>query len=242
MTHLTSTLSHLGLTDKQIAVYLATLELGESTVQEIAEKSGVKRTSIYNFLDEMKQRGLMIEVRRNKHVFLIAEDPRVLVKHAHEQAAELESLLPDLLSIYNLPGNKPKVRFYQGIAGIKQVYEDTLKEEYITMYGFSDYEKMFAAMPETWMWEYAAKRARQHILFKSIAKQGPHAKQVKTIDKEQRRETKLVPHIDFDTEINIYHNKVALISFHRPYAAVIIEDRAIATTLKSVWKLVWGKK
>jgi len=42
----------------------------------------------------------------------------------------------------------------------------------------------------------------------------------------------------FETEVNIYGNKVALISFRRPYAGVIIEDRAIAQTLKSVWKVI----
>ena len=39
----------LGLSEAEIAVYLATLELGQANVQEISRKSGVKRTSIYNF-------------------------------------------------------------------------------------------------------------------------------------------------------------------------------------------------
>ena len=45
--------------------------------------------------------------------------------------------------------------------------------------------------------------------------------------------------MDFETEINIYGDKVAMLSFRRPYAGVIIEDRAIAQTLKSVWKMMW---
>ena len=43
----------LGLSEHEAAVYLAALELGEANIQEISRKSGVKRTSIYNFIDTL---------------------------------------------------------------------------------------------------------------------------------------------------------------------------------------------
>ena len=39
---------------------LAALELGEATMQDLARKSKVKRTSIYNFIDKLKE-GLMVK-------------------------------------------------------------------------------------------------------------------------------------------------------------------------------------
>ena len=36
----------LGLSEAELAVYLAALELGEAQIQDISRKSGVKRTSI----------------------------------------------------------------------------------------------------------------------------------------------------------------------------------------------------
>jgi len=53
MNQLNETLLQMGLNEKEAKVYLACLELGGATIAEIAEKSGVKRTSIYNFLEEL---------------------------------------------------------------------------------------------------------------------------------------------------------------------------------------------
>ena len=57
--------------------------------------------------------------------------------------------------------------------------------------------------------------------------------------KEHKREIKIAESVNFETEINIYGNKIALLSFQRPYAGVIIEDIAIAQTHRSIWQLLW---
>jgi len=239
-TNLTIILQNLGLNEKEAKVYLACLELGSATVQEVSDKAGVKRTSVYNFLEDMKARGFITEVKHGKRILLTAEDPHTLLKKADEQKKQLEKVLPEFLSIYNLPGNKPKVKFYQGAEGLRRIYEDTLKLG-SPIYLISDYERMFEAIEPEWMWQYAKRRTEKNIKAFSIAKEGERGQQVKTKDVEQLRETRFVKEVDFETEINIYGDKVALLSFRRPYAGVIIEDRAIAQTLKSMWKIIWNK-
>jgi sugar-specific transcriptional regulator TrmB len=239
-TNLTTILQNLGLNEKEAKVYLACLELGSATVQEVSDKAGVKRTSVYNFLEDMKARGFITEVKHGKRILLNAEDPHALLKKADEQKKQLEEMLPEFLSIYNLPCEKPKVKFYQGAEGLKRVYEDTLKEG-SPIYLISDYEQMFEALDSEWMWGYAKRRTEKGIKAFSIAKEGVRAQEVKIKDIEQLRETRIIKNVDFETEINIYGNKIALFSFRRPYAGVIIEDRAIAQTLKSMWKIVWNQ-
>ena len=237
---LTTILQGLGLNGKEVKMYLACLELGSATVQEIAEKSGVKRTSIYNFLEVMKAKGFITEVRHDKRILLIPEEPSVLLSRAEDQRKKLEAALPELMSIYNRPGDKPKVRFYQGVEGLKRVYEDTLTTGEI-IYEISDYERMFAAVEGDWMWGYPKRRTELGIKAFSIAKEGPQAEAVRATDTKQLRETRFVADVNFETEINIYGDKVALLSFRRPYAAVIIEDKAITQTLRSMWKIIWGQ-
>ena len=237
--NLTAILQNLGLNEKEAKVYLACLELGSATIQEVSDKAGVKRTSVYNFLEDMKARGFITEIQQDKKMLLIAEDPHTLIQKADEQKKQLEKILPEFLSIYNLPGEKPKVRFYQGIEGLKKVYEDTLKESN-PIYLISDYEKMFSAIETDWMWQYGEKRAAKKIKAFSIAKEGAKAKEVKTKDNKQLRETRFIKEVDFETEINIYGDKVALLSFRRPYAGVIIEDKAISQTLLSMWRVIWN--
>ncbi len=241
MNEILQTLQNLGIEEKQANVYLACLELGTATIQEVSDKSGIKRTSIYNFLDEMKQNGLVAEIRQDGKTFLIAEDPNALIQKTKKQFELAQSALPDLMSIYNLPGNKPKVRFYTGIEGIKKVYMDVILKSGEKIYGFSDYEKMFEVITdESWLWSFPESRKKKNMTFYSIAKDGVRGRDVKSKDTLQLRETKLVSGVEFDTEINIFGNKVAMMSFRRPYAAVVIEDRAIATTMKSTWQLLWN--
>jgi sugar-specific transcriptional regulator TrmB len=229
----------LGLDEKQTKVYLAALELGSASVAELSEKSGVKRTSIYNFLEELISKGLLSELRQRNNVLLIAEDPKNLIDKAKTQLHDVERIMPELLAMFNRPGNKPKVHFYQGIAGFKRIYEDTLTENQ-PIYAFSDFEKMMPIM-EDYLWNYVKRRVEAKIPFKTIAKESDWTHRVMSKDKVQNRQTKITKDVSFATEINIYGNKVSLMSFQKPYASVMIEDVAIAQTLKSIWTLLWNK-
>jgi len=231
-------LQNLGIDDKQASVYLACLELGSATVQELAKKSGIKRTSIYNFLDEMKQIGLITEVMEDHHILIVPEDPEVLLRRAKNQTRQVEKMLPELRGIFNLPGNKPKVKYYEGEAGLRKAWDDMLASG-DKIYAYSDYEKMFSSFSEEFLWYVPESRVKNRQLFFCIAKDGEWARKVKAKDKEQLRQTKLIKDLELDTEINIYGNKVLMLSFRRPYTAVIIEDRAIAMSMRSIWQMNW---
>jgi sugar-specific transcriptional regulator TrmB len=234
------TLQNLGLNDKETSIYLALLELGSGTVQEVAKKSGVKRTNIYNFIGPLKEKGIVNEVVEDEKIILIPENPNTLLKRAEKNYQEIKIALPELMGIFNTPGHKPKVRFYEGIDGMKHAYQDIL-DTGEPVYGFSDYEKMFQALEQEWLWDFPPQRKAKKIFFYSITKDGPKAKEIKTKDKEHWRETRLTKDLQLDTEINIYGNKVSIHSFRKPYSAVIIENRAIAMSMKSIWQGWWDK-
>ncbi len=240
MQYLLDSLTNLGIQKKQAKVYLACLELGSATVQELAEKSNVKRTSIYNFLEDLKSLGLVSEIKEGSKLLLVAENPTTVINKAEKRIEQARNNLPEFLSIFNQPTNKPKVKFYQGLEGLQKAYADYAVQDG-EIFGFTDYEKMFETLPEDFLWSAGPEeRIKKNCFFYNIAKSGPKGKLVQSKDKEQLRETKLVKNIQFETEINIYSNKVSLISFKKPYTAVIIEDQAIAQTMKSIWDLVWG--
>lgn len=238
-------LKSLGLNEKETKVYIACLELGSGSVQKISEKSGVKRTSIYNFLDELKTRGLISEMKQDGHTIIVAQDPTILRQRAFDREAEakdyakkIEQALPALMGIFNLPGHKPKMYYFQGVDGLKSVYEDTISEG-VNIFAFSDYERMTQAVGANYLMDYSYRRATRNITISSIATVGPWTERTLSQIKNQRMEIRLLKTAQIDTEINIYANKVAFISFRRPYSAVLIDDRAISQTLKSIWKTVW---
>ena len=50
-------MSKLGLTDGQIRVYEALLEIGNGGIQDIQEKTGHERRAIYDILNKLIERG-----------------------------------------------------------------------------------------------------------------------------------------------------------------------------------------
>ena len=138
----------LGLSEQQVTVYLAALELGESNMQQLARKSGIKRTSIYNFIEELKDRGFIIEVKKKKRRMYSGVNPQQLLEIEKLRMKELEAVMPELMAIQNKSQTKPRVSFYEGIDNVLAVYDDQLKERK-PIFAFEDMEYMKMAMPES---------------------------------------------------------------------------------------------
>src|SRR3989344_5545561 len=94
-------LTTLGFDHMQAQVYLAALELGEATMQALARKSGVNRSTIYTFIDDLKDRGYILETQKNKRRIYSAVHPEHLVGMQKTRLTELQNILPELLAIRN---------------------------------------------------------------------------------------------------------------------------------------------
>src|SRR3990167_994305 len=103
-----SSLPELGLSEQESAVYLATLELGASSISDIAKRAGIKRPTAYYVIDGLMGKSLMSKAPRGKRTFYIAEPPRKLLTNVRAQEDKLLNILPRLESLQNSAGNKPR--------------------------------------------------------------------------------------------------------------------------------------
>ena len=227
-----------GLMPKEIKVYLAGMELGTATAQEIARKTGIERTNVYSLLEGLMHKGIFAETLKSGKKHFTAEYPEKLVLKLKERQRLIEQAMPELKSLYNLSPKKPSVRYYEGVEGIKEVYEDTLKEGE-PIVAFSDFEQMLKTMPANYMTHYAERRAKARISFKAILRPSKRYDELQSKNKEYRREVRLLPNASFTTEINIYGDKVALINFRKNLFAVIIEGPEIANTMRIIFNSLW---
>ena len=236
-----SLLKSLGLTENQAQVYLAALELGQASMQELAKKSKVRRTSIYNFINELKEKQLITETKKKKRRVYSAVHPEQLIELEKTRITELQSMLPELLAVYNSSNQKPRVTYYEGVDGIKEVYGDMLKDKK-EIWAWEDLEYMKTALPKNFYDYFPPERAKRGITFKSISRDSETAKELVKSNIKLLRETKFIQSQDWGTEINIYGNKVALFNFktQNPFV-VLIEDINIAQTLRIAWKGLWDR-
>jgi sugar-specific transcriptional regulator TrmB len=235
-------LKSIGLSEGELAVYLAALELGQAHIQEISRKSGVTRASTYNYLSALQERQLISETRKGKRNVYAAAHPSQLLQLEKARIAAVEKLIPQLLAIDNKSDSKPKVTYHEGVAGMQEVYERMLQDKQV-IYAWEDLDRMFAIMPKGWTTSYPTERSTKKIPLRTITRDTPFARKF-AAEKNvgYSRETRFIESEEFGTDIEIFGNKVALFSLRKdtPFV-VLIEDPALARTLRIVWQDQWER-
>ncbi len=236
---LLSTLQQIGLNEKQAKIYLAALELGETTVKEIAKKAGIKRTTIYDLLDELLTSGLLKQTIRETRKKFIAASPAELQLIIQKREALLSQIMPALSSISNVDKVRPKIRFHEGREGLLEIYADTLKHSgEILAFASAD----VLNLGKGWVENYIQQRVRKKIYYKGILSiSSAIEKEFVSQDQAQMRSSKVIDSqkYPFSNEIMIYgHQKIAIIS-PKDSIGVLIESAEIHRTQKSIFELLW---
>jgi sugar-specific transcriptional regulator TrmB len=239
MKYIEASLKNLGFTTNEARVYLATLEVGVSSAQDIAEKAGIIRTTAYSILEHLAIRGVIIRTKKQNKNRYFAEAPKNLIRRFGTSITELEKSLPELQAIYNKSETKPKIVFYEGLEGISKIYQDTIRSNPDEILEFNTSE-MFAHLPEDFPKEYVQQRLKNKISARRIAPDDSAWKKHSKQDNEELSKTILLNTKDFDipVEINIYKNKVAFMSYS-DRIGVIIEGDGIAKAMRTIYELVW---
>jgi sugar-specific transcriptional regulator TrmB len=239
-------LIEIGLTEKEASVYISLLELGSGTVSMISRRANINRTTGYDILDNLVTKGLVAISGKEPKQEYSAESPENLskfitddIKRKHEALRKTESLIPELKSIHNLI-DRPKVRFYEGTDGLMEVYEDTLTS-HEPIRAFATVDDMHSGLPNYFP-KYYKRRAGAGIEIRAIIPDTQIGRERKTRDKEEMRQSALVPaeKFYFSPEINIYDNKVMIASW-REKLGIIIESTEIADAMKKIYELAWAE-
>ena len=241
-------LLEIGLHENQIKIYLALLQMGEGAIHDIAVNAAIKRTTAYSILDVLKSKGLVTYIEKAGHRTYYAENPRKVLFYFKDQEQNLKSqmkkfegIIPELSSIYNTSATKPKIRFYEGVDGLKQVFEETLtlkpNEEILA---FATATLIHEVLGDEWAVNYLTRRAKGKINQKAIIEDSAWGRIHQKNDKAENRITRLVPKekFPFSNEINIFGNKVMIASF-KDQIGVIIESTDVARTWKAIFELAW---
>ena len=117
-------LQDFGLSEKEAHVYLAALEIGRATADQLAKHSKIVRSTTYVQLDSLMKMGLMSTYEEGKKTYFAPESPellkRLLLKQKEEmntKEQELSALLPALLQQFEGAGERPVVRFFSSKEG-----------------------------------------------------------------------------------------------------------------------------
>lgn len=228
----------LGLTDKESKVYLAATEAGTSPVSQIAQKAGINRVTTYDILEKLKQRGVISHFTKKQIKYFTATKPETLLEEFEKRTNSLRVALPKLKKLTGETAH-PRVRYFEGLEGIKAIYADTLTSK-TEILNYSNSAEIRKAWPN-YDSEYAEKRAKKQIFLKGICQNDESGKKVHELDKKYFREMRVLEpdQFDFTNEINIYDDKVAIISFKEELIGMIIESAEIANSQRAIFDMCW---
>ena len=246
MASILSDLINLGLSEKEAKVYLASLELGSSSVAQIAKESKVNRATTYVILEALAKMGLVGKIEEDKKTFYAASHPESLerifeiqLKDINERRKSLEKILPDLRLVDNKKSGKPIIKFYEGREGsITSNYEiysqkiDQNKQEPIRLIYPKDKAPIIFSKEEM-------EKARKVRLEKKIKSKVLCTSSGEVTSTEDGDRLKIPDKYKINADIDIYGEMVRIASLGKKLPSILIKDKDIAETFKSIFELAW---
>jgi len=246
-----SFLQNLGLSETEVSLYELLLTLGTVPVGEIIKASGKKRPTVYKALYSLQKKKLVRSQEIKKKINFSPEPPTELMRQTDQQYHDLQhvkdslqALLPQLNASYIQSVEKPIVREYMGVSGLKEVFNDIYSPKEDAIYGCVDLEISDKAVPTYVEDELIPLRVRNGVLAKTFLGSSIRAEEVKKSDPESLRESILLNKIEYPlpAEIDVYEDKVAMLSFQQgEFVGLIIQNKDFATSLKTIFKLAFEK-
>lgn len=242
-------LKNLGLSDKEIDLYLAGLKLGPTTAQKLAETSEIKRPTVYFIVDRLKRLGLVNQsFLRRKKVFEMAA-PEKLAKFIEEEKINLkkkEQGINKIISNLKVMASKSEfaseIKIYEGYDATMDALVELSKTKSPTYSFYSshyfpleDYEKIKKTVAE---FNKAKRMARSKIYV--ITDHIPLTSKLFPLADEDIREFRFLPEeIKLPAMIDINEDVVVLSSVRDGYSCIVIKNKTIAETLRLIHGIVW---
>ncbi len=242
-------LLQVGLTKDQAMVYEALVKNGPSPASRIARKTPLSRPLVYKILGELAEMELVdkkeedgkISIFAPAHPLKLKDFVEKKIEHANNAKTALDGVLEKLSSDFNLISGRPGVRFLDGLEGMRKIYDDILmtgEDFYLIrpIFGAEFEEKMLPIISE-----FVKERMRKGIKVTAITpNDATSAGQNAENDAASLITRTLVDVSKYNSpvEINIYGNKIAILSYDKEFIGIVIESPQISKALKQLIALV----
>ncbi len=238
------TLQQYGLSPKEAKVYLTTLQLGSAPGSSIARNAKENRATVYTILKELQKRGIVNELKKWSMTYFSVITPEFLLRDLEDKYTSFKEKIPEFMALAETFGNKPKVQFFEGIEGVKNMYEDLLSSQ-TEMLSFLGIEYTNKELLTYLYKDFLVRRIKNDIHAKVILSDTGENRKYAGIDKKAKKESIVIPRPEFILEwgIDLYWpNKVNIILFSdKEMSGITIHSEKLYQMLKSMFDLIWSQ-
>ncbi len=225
-------LNKIGLSDNETKIYFTLLELGSSKAGKLSKESQINRTTTYDALKRLLEKGLINYVVKENRKWFEASSPERLIEYLKEKEEELEKIMPVLKKIHSAPKEKHNVTLYYGYKGVKTVFMDIIREGKDNDV-FGDEGQLSKRRPAFSKY-FTRWQDRKKIKTRLVS----GLKTPETYSKGTTYKYLPLPALS-PVATNIYGNKIAIIIWTEPPEAIIIENNASAESYRNYFEFLW---
>ncbi len=240
-----SLLGEFGLDNQESRTYLTLLEIGAANISDIALHSGIKRTSIYNFIGHLVEIGVVNQSVQGKKRIYKAVDPESLVTLQEKKLETFKKRAKELALFVNPNVEKPRITHYVGTDQIKQIFNEIVNCKHECMFIWPH-----TLIPTTVKWgddylgdleEMRIKSGVTHRLLRIPSLDLDNFITPSLADEHLREIRYALKGTDFPMAMCIYDTgKVAFVSSHRESFGFMIESKELYQSMTFLFNLFWN--
>jgi len=225
-------LERLGFSPNEIKVYLTLNDQGLMKAGKVAKIAKIDRSSCYNSLKILIEKGLVSYVITGNVKMFNATGPRRLLEYVKEQERDVEEIVPELHKRHKAAKVEGQVRMFKGIKGVKSIFLDIARKGEDN-FVFGSEGQFSERMPEFAL-QFDRLKMEANIRTKLILRKGRKEKDTKTT--EYRYISKIA---ESPAVTNIYGDRIAIVIWTDEPEGIIIENAAAAKAYKSYFDFMW---
>lgn len=231
-------LEEFGLTKNEAKVYLALLQLGQTTTGPIIKRVELHGPRVYESLERLIAKGLVAFVLKNRRKYFEAADPERLMDLLKEKESKLAEVLPKLKAMKIVEERKEVATVYQGKRGLRTVLDFILSETKGGGYDDFGVSGIFREVMGPYWDAWQATKRKWRIQSRCIFEEKIKGSKLLA---NYFGEARFVPakyHCPSDTMI--FRDYIAIFMWTaEPPTAVLIKDARTARGYKNIFKWMW---
>ena len=228
----------LGLSEQESEAYLSLLRLGGGLASKVARDMHIKRTTIYAILQSLTLKGFATVYFRKSKKFYYASKPHKLAGLFEKKLETFNSMIPLLESLEKKETQSMGLRFIETKEELENFYEEILVEYKNKEYYAIGSAPAWEGIDNDFFIKYRKQRAKNNIHTKLLL--SAESKQLDIAGDSLLRKYKYLPEkYKFKSTIDIYKDKILIVSPDLSSLAVVIAIPAMVDIFKSIFEIIW---
>lgn len=232
-------LKEFGLSENEITIYVTLLKTGVSTANRISKLTGIKRSTTYDNLNILKNKGLVSFIIKDTVYYYESIDPRKIIRLMEEKKEKVSKCVKNLILLKETNKDEGGASYFEGKKGVITILNDILDEKK-ELWFIGSRKKAMSAM-QNYPDNFVTKRVDAGISLRavmSVEDKGDPSMNDKRVYKMSNMRF-LEELKEISANVFIYGDKVAFMTTGNNLAGIIIKNKEILKQQRKIFEILW---